>query len=256
MKSCVSIYNLNFYYGKNQILKDINLNIKNKNFISIIGANGSGKTTLLKVITRINSVTKGKVFLFENDINNYSYRDLAKLLSYVPQTINTDFDFSVLDIVLLGRNPYLNFSKSLKYTDYEVVYDILKQVECIHLTNKSINKLSGGERQKIFIAKALAQDTPILLLDEPVSSLDLYNQIEILDILKQLSKKNKIIITVLHDLNLALMYSDYIIMLKSGKIFKTGNPDILLNNKNIKSCFNIDVNIIQDKFIHPKTNHV
>ena len=253
--SILSVNNLDFYYGNSQVLKDINLSVSNEDkFISLIGANGSGKTTLLKCIVKLLHSTHDKIRVFDKDIYHYHSTEYAKLISYVPQLINIEFDFSVTDILLLGRHPHLSMFSKTTAKDYDIINEALLTVDSTHLADKSINQLSGGERQKIFIAKALVQDTPIMVLDEPISYLDLHNQIEILDTLKNLADKGKTIITVLHDLNMAMSYSDKVIMLKEGHVYKSGSPNEVITTANIQKAFKVAVNIIDNKYIIPMSH--
>ncbi|OHD17248.1 MAG: hypothetical protein A2086_04635 [Spirochaetes bacterium GWD1_27_9] len=251
MKNFIKINNLNYHYGKIKVLENIYFNIEGRNFVSIVGANGSGKTTLLKNIAKILSPQKNQIFVNDKDINDYSYKEFSRIVSYVPQFINIEFNYKVIDIILMGRTQFTSIYGKISNKDYEICLKALKLVQSEHLIDRDVTKLSGGERQKVFIAKALAQQTPIILLDEPISHLDLKNQIEILDILKGLSRNDKLIVTILHDLNLANIYSDYVIMLKKGEIFCCGEPNSIINEVNIKNCYEIDVKTIGENFFIP-----
>lgn len=235
----ICIKNLNYSYGNNQILKNINLKFHKNKFYSIIGPNGSGKTTLLKNILKVLPCKKGSIYIYGEDILKFKNKDLAKKLSSVPQNTNIDFDFSALDVVTMGRNPYIDRFKNESPNDLTLVKKAMEVTNTLKFKEKNINSLSGGERQRVIIARAIAQDTPIILLDEPISSLDIQNQIDVLDTMKLLNK-NVTVIAVLHDLNLAAEYSDFLILLKKGEVFCSGSPKMVLTKENIQKVYNID----------------
>ena len=240
----LEIKELFFSYGKKEVLKNINISIKPGSFISIIGPNGSGKSTLLKIISTYLKPQKGNILLDSNKIQMYSRRDISKRISVVPQNTSLEFDFKVKDIVLMGRHPYIDRFKGESKDDMEVSGKAMRYTNTMKLSHRMFSELSGGEKQRVILAQALAQEPEILLLDEPVSHLDLQHQVEILDLIKRMStQENLTIISVLHDLNMASAYSDYIIMLKDGSILHEGKPETILNRKNIAEVFNINVHI-------------
>jgi iron complex transport system ATP-binding protein len=245
--SKLEVRNLDFYYNGVQILNQININADNGDFIGIIGANGSGKTTLLKVISRVLKPKVGCVFVNGKNINEMKSREIAKNIGVVPQNISINFDFSVEDIVLMGRTPYVKNQETIE--DIAIAREAMRQTNTYHLKDRIITEISGGELQRVIIARALAQKPGIILLDEPTSHLDLKYQIEILELLKGLSKK-LIVIAVIHDLNLAAHYCDKIILLKKGEILSNGTPQEVLTHNNIKHAFDIPVEIITN----PLTN--
>lgn len=246
-KDCFSltVKDLNYGYGNKNILHNINLEFAKGNFYTILGPNGSGKTTLLKNISRVVPVDTKKIYIDGNDINSLSSKDLAQNLASVPQNTNIDFEFTALDIVLMGRAPYLKRFQNEQERDFKIVEDSMKMTNTWELKDKNINELSGGERQRVIIARALAQDTDILLLDEPISNLDIQHQIEILDTVKFLSK-DITVIAILHDLNLAAEYSDSLILLKDGTINAQGSVESVFTEKNLQEVYNMDVCIIKN----------
>ncbi|MEW9095211.1 MAG: ABC transporter ATP-binding protein [Clostridiaceae bacterium] len=241
----VDINNLNYSYDDKQILNDINIEFEKNKFYSIIGPNGSGKTTLLKNIGRALPVNQSCIYIDGKEINDYKTKDLAKKLSSVPQNTNIDFDFSVLDIVLMGRAPYLKRFENEGEKDLSIVKEAMEMTNTWHLKDKFINQLSGGERQRVIIARALSQKSDIILLDEPISNLDIQHQIDILDTVKYLNREVTII-AVLHDLNLAAQYSDYLVLLKEGNISSHGTPEEVLTENNIQNAYNIETCIIKN----------
>jgi len=238
----IIIKNLKYNVDNKNILNDISLDIKKGMFYSILGPNGSGKTTLLKNISRTLEPNRKTIYIKDKDIVKYTYKNLSKELSYVPQDTSIDLDFASIDVVLMGRSPYLRRFQSESKEDIEIVEKSMKLTNTWHLRDKNIKNLSGGERQRIIIARALAQASNIMLLDEPISQLDIHHQIEIMDTIKLLNEKfNITVITVLHDLNIASQYSDCLILVDKGKIASFGEPDVVLSENNIKKIYNMDV---------------
>lgn len=238
----LQIKNLKFSYNDKEILKTINLKFNTGYFYSIIGPNGSGKSTLLKNIAKIVSPEENSIIIDNKDITKINKKELAKIISVIPQEINIGYDFTVYDIVLMGRNPYKKFFQDFNKEDREIAQKYMQETNTWELRNKLITELSGGEKQRVIAARALAQEADIILLDEPTSHLDLQYQIEFLKIFRNL-KKDKIIIAVLHDLNLSSIFSDQIILINSGKIIDKGIPSEVICAKNIKDVYNLAVEI-------------
>ena len=246
----ISTKNITYKVKDKTILSDINLSIPQGSFTSIVGMNGSGKTTLLNLIANIIKATNGEILIKNKDINSYSVRELAQNVSYVFQNNEVDFDFSALQIVMMGRTPYQKLLSTETPQDYSICQKAMQETNTWHLRNRLINSLSGGERQRVFIARSLAQNTDIILLDEPVANLDLKHQIEIMKLLKDIqTKENTTILIVLHDLSLALKYSDYVLALKEGQMRFFDTASKVLNKQNINSLFEINAEIIQDNNI-------
>lgn len=250
---------LSYSYGNEEVLNDFSFDFKENKLYSIIGPNGCGKSTLLKCLFGYLSPKSGNVSINSKNIASYSTKHLAKKISYVQQSTNTSFDFSVKDIVTMGRHPYLGRFSSLSKTDKDHIKFALKSTSTYDFRHKSINELSGGEKQRAFIARALAQDTDIVLLDEPVSMLDINHQIEIMDTVKHLSKNlNKTVICVLHDLNLASSYGDEIILMEKSKIFTHGTPNDVITKENLEKVYKVGVTVEKINknkiFIMPNSN--
>lgn len=238
------VNDLSFRFGSKEVLKNINMNIKPGAFISIIGPNGSGKSTFLKIISTYLKPQKGIILLGSEEISKLSRKETSKKISVVPQNTSLEFDFKVKDIVMMGRHPYIDRLRGETVDDIRIVEKAMLYTNIMMLSDRMFNELSGGEKQRVILAQALAQEPKILLLDEPVSHLDLQHQVEILDLIKKMSISEALtVIAVLHDLNMASVYSDYIVMLKEGSILYEGEPEIVLNHKNIAKVFNIDVYI-------------
>ncbi len=237
----IEVKSLKFSYRTFQVLRDISFNVHKKEMVFVVGPNGSGKTTLLKCIARILKA-KGLILLNDKNIYDYIKEDFAKLVGYVPQRSEISF-LTVFDAVLLGRKPYFGWKVTEK--DIKLVERILDLMDLKHLSFKKLNELSGGELQKVTIARALVQQPAVLLLDEPTNNLDIKNQIKLMKLLREVVKKEEIsaIITT-HDLNIASSYADKVIMMKDGKIYASGGVEVL-NERNIRAVYGIDVDVVR-----------
>lgn len=247
MNEIIEISNLKFSYGKSAVLDGINIKINRGSFVSIIGPNGSGKTTLLKNISGVLYPSYGSIKLFGKDIRSYKKKELAKYMAYVPQGTTIDFEFSVIDVVLMGRSPYIGIFGSETVHDIKIAENSMQMVNISNLKDKKITEISSGERQRVFIACALTQEPEVILLDEPVSNLDIQYQIQVLSLLKHLCiKQNMTVITVLHDINLACEYSDSVIILNRGRLEHIGHPDEVITEDNIKKVYDTDIYMIKN----------
>jgi iron complex transport system ATP-binding protein len=243
----VEIKNLNFSVENKAILKDICLSIEKGSFCSIIGPNGSGKTTLLKNISTIYRPKKKKVFIDGKDVDDLTSRELGKNLSLVKQHVDSDFDFNVMDMVLMGRIPHINRFSSEGQKDIEIVEKAMKLTNIFHLKDENIRFLSGGEKQRVIIARSIAQEAKVLLLDEPTSHLDIYYQLEILDTIKRLNKECGItIVAVLHDLNLAAQYSDFMVLVNNGEVAACGRPEEVLRKDILSKVYNVEMIVMEN----------
>jgi len=229
-------------YGKTKILKDVTFSIDPRDFIGIIGPNGSGKSTLLRTATKVLEPFKGEVYLQKEKLREISLKEMARLAAVVPQDTLFMFPFKVLDVVLMGRIPYISRIGFESKEDLKIAFEALERVDAIHLRDRFIDELSGGERQRVVIAKALAQKPKILFLDEPTTHLDISHQIEIFSLLKNLNKESGLsVVAILHDLNLASLYCDRLILLSEGRIKKHGTPLEVLDHKIIEDVYKTQV---------------
>jgi len=238
----LTINKLSFNYVGVQVLKDLNLEVDLGEMLCIVGPNGSGKSTLLKCINRILKTAQNTVLIDDQDASKLNLKELSKVMGYVPQSSTSTFPFTVFDVVLMGRKPYIHWNLSER--DTEIVAEMLDFLGISNLAMRHYNELSGGEQQKVIIARALAQQPQILLLDEPTSSLDIKHQLEILCILKSLARtEERSVIVAMHDLNLASRFSDRMLMLKQGQIFAAGTPTCVLTEENIESVYGIKAQV-------------
>lgn len=239
----LKVRNLEFSYSSTPVLEDVTMELTQSEMIGIVGPNGTGKSTLIRCIDRILEPRRGSILLDEEDIKHMGMMEIAKKLGYVPQSISSIFPTTVFDTVLMGRRPHIGWRSS--NDDREKIVDILQLMEIEDIAMKDFNELSGGQQQKVLIARALAQEADMLLLDEPTSNLDIRHQIEVMEIIKDLiAKKDISAIMAVHDLNLASRYADRVIMMKGGRIFDAGNPSDVLTPENIKSVYGVEAEVI------------
>ncbi len=228
-------------YDSVRVLEDVSLALQGGDFFGILGPNGSGKTSLLKSISRTLRPHRGTILLNKTDIYSLKNIEVAKQLAIVPQDSSIGFSFAALDVVLMGRNPHMTRFQMEGSKDLAIAKKAMLLTNTWQFAERPINELSGGEKQRVIIARALAQEPRVLLLDEPLTHLDIVNQLEIMDLVKGLCVKEKLIVlAVFHDLNLAARYCTSAIMLKKGKIFAAGEIADVLTSENIKGVFNVD----------------
>ena len=234
-------------YGENLIVKKMSIDIPDKKITTIIGPNGCGKSTLLKAITRIIPYQSGDVILDGKNILKENTKLLAKKMAILPQTPETTTGLTVGELVSYGRFPYQKGFGRLTKQDYEVIAWALDVTGTSDYKYRTIDALSGGQRQRVWIAMALAQETEIIFLDEPTTYLDLAHQLEVLELLQRLNKEQgRTIVMVLHDLNQAARFADYIIALKDGEIVKAGKSEEVITNEVLQKVFQIDAVIGKD----------
>jgi len=230
--------NVNSGYPDKIVLEDINFDVKSGEFIGIIGPNGAGKSTLLKTITRIIKPIKGEIYLRKKRLENFSYKDFAKRIACVSQEDFIPFSYNVYDMVMMGRFPYQPILTGERPKDKDIVENMLDITDTISLASRDILSLSAGEKQRVIIARALAQEPEILFLDEPTSHLDIGHQVKIFDILKDLNQKQGVtIVSILHDLNLASEYCDKLLLLNKGRIAKYDMPDEILDYRLLEEVY-------------------
>lgn len=233
---------LSFGYSGLNVLTDVELEVELGEMLSIVGPNGSGKSTLLKCINRILKTKQNTVFVDGKDTTKLNLKELSRLIGYVPQNSTSAFPFTVFDIVLMGRKPFIEWSISQQ--DNDIVAETLAFLGISHLAMRHFDELSGGEQQKVVIARALVQQPELLLLDEPTSSLDIKHQLEILCTLKSLTLSSEhAVIASMHDLNLASRFSDRMVLLKQGHIYAVGTPEDVLTEKNIEIVYGIKAKV-------------
>ena len=237
----IKVENIDITLEKNNILKGINIEVDNKEVVGIIGPNGSGKSTLLKCIYRVLKPNDGAILLDNVDIKGMTVKESSKRLAVLSQHNNYNFDFTVKDIVLMGRSPHKKFMERDNKEDYDIVNEALKKVDMFEFKDRSFQSLSGGEQQRVILARALAQQPKCLILDEPTNHLDIKYQLQLMRIVKGLGIE---VIAAIHDLNIAAMYCDKIYVLKDGEIIKHGNTKHILTQELIKDVYEVDAEVI------------
>jgi len=238
----LDVKNLDFSYSSKKIFSKMCMSIPKGNLVSILGPNGSGKSTFLKCVDRILTPQDGKIRIDESDISSLNRIDLAKKISYVPQSSARVFPHSVFDIILMGRRPYLGWASSGE--DEERVWDVIDLLGLEDIALNQFNELSGGQQQKVLIARALVQDTELMLLDEPTSNLDIWHQLDVMRIVSNLvSSKGITTLMAVHDLNMASRYSDLIVLMKNGSIHVAGSPSEVLTPDHIAEVYGVQAEV-------------
>jgi iron complex transport system ATP-binding protein len=238
MNTAISVKNLSHSFGGNLVLKNISFQVPAKDFFIVIGPNGSGKTTLMKVISGILKPQKGRLEILNRAIDQYQRKALARTIAFVPQMLFADFPFTVFEMVLMGRSPYLGILGLEEEKDLEIARQAIAFTGMENLAHRKLDQLSGGEQQRVFIARAICQEPDVILLDEPTASLDLAYQVRIMDLMERLKKEKGIsVVMVSHDVNLAAMYADHLLLLHNGQILCQGLPDEVLTYKTLEEAY-------------------
>jgi ABC-type cobalamin/Fe3+-siderophores transport systems, ATPase components len=240
--SIICANNINFRYTAKPIMENLSLAIDEAQIVAIIGPNGSGKTTLLKIINGTLFPDSGQMLIESKDTLLWTRKDLAKTVAIVPQETASIFSFHAEEIVLMGRFPHLSNYRFEDKKDYRIVHEAMEKTDTLAFANRRFDELSAGERQRVLIARALAQEPKILLLDESTVFLDLKHQMRFLALLRQLNETQKLtVIFVTHDINLAAQHAGQIILLYCGKNYAIGNPTEVITAANIKEVYDVDV---------------
>lgn len=240
----IRIENVKAVLDGNPILKGISFDVGEKEFIGIIGPNGSGKSTLLKCIYRILQPTSGAVYLDGELLSQMKHRESAKRMAVVAQHSQYNFDFRVSEIVLMGRAPYKRSMERDNAQDYEIMREALKKVDMLDFADRNFSTLSGGEQQRVVLARALTQQTRCLILDEPTNHLDIKYQLQLLDTVKA---TNLTVLAAIHDLNIAAMYCDRVFILFQGEIIAFGRPEEVLTRGLIREVYGVDATVLHDE---------
>lgn len=243
----LTVNDLSVTLGEKEIVKKVSLKTSDNSFVALLGPNGSGKSTLLRSIYRVLKPSGGIILFDGKDSMELSGKKLAKEMAVVSQFSNMNFDFTIREIVMMGRTPHLNMFQTESSKDYEIVNLALEKVGMKHYGNRSYTSLSGGEKQRIMLARAIAQEPKLLILDEPTNHLDVRYQLQILSIVKDLGIN---VLAALHDLTLASQFCDYLYLLKDGEIDSEGKPGEVLTKETIKRVYDIDCEILNA----PNTN--
>lgn len=243
----LEVQNLNYMVDGKKILRDINMSFKSHKFIGIVGPNGAGKSTLLKNIYGNLTPNSGEILVDGKNLKNFTRKQQAQKIAVLAQEESTHFDFTVAQIVEMGRYPYKGFLENYSKKDKEMARNMLRKAGVEQHINRSFASLSGGEKQRVLIARALVQETPILILDEPTNHLDINYQLQLLNLIKHL---NITVISALHDLNIASIFCDEIYVMKDGKNVINGIPEEVITVENLKNIFGIDCYVSKNPLNH------
>lgn len=239
----MEVKNLSFHYkGCPEVLKDVSFRVRPGEFLAILGNNGAGKSTLLKCFDHILEPDAGEVLLDGEDLLKKSPREVAKEVAFVSQSA-PDTQMTVHDVVMLGRRPYMKWG--FTHEDHEIIHDAMHRLDVEDMRGRFLDQLSGGEKQKVMLARALAQQPKVLLLDEPTSALDIQNQYGVLKMVRDICHKDDMIaVIVIHDLDLALRFCDRFLLLKDGQVYRYGDRSIL-DSKALKDVYGVDAKVVE-----------
>ncbi|RBP88722.1 iron complex transport system ATP-binding protein [Cytobacillus firmus] len=241
----IQVKNMSFSVPDKQILNNITFSVEQGKFVGIIGPNGSGKSTMLKIIYRHLKQTSGLVTLYEKDILDISQKKLAQELAVVSQETPVLFDFTVKDLVMMGRTPYKKWLAADNQEDFAIVEESMMLANVLHLENRTFSQLSGGEKKRVMLARALAQQANILILDEPTNHLDIEHQYQLMDLVKELPIT---IVAALHDLNLAAGYCDELLVMNHGALYTAGTPEQVLTEETLREVFRMLAGVSKNPF--------
>lgn len=234
----IDIHHLKFSYRDTPVLDDISFSVNTGAFFIIIGPNGSGKTTLLKLMSGMEKQQRGNVHIMDKPVENYARKALARKMAFVQQNPLVDFAFTVFEVVLMGRAPHQGMLGVEREKDVAIAEQAILFTGIEHLANRKLDQLSGGEQQRVFLARAICQEPQLVLLDEPTASLDLAHQTRIMDLMRELREEKQItVVMVSHDVNLAAMYADELLLLSKGRIVKKGRPEEVLTYETLENAY-------------------
>jgi iron complex transport system ATP-binding protein len=245
----IEVNSVSFRYHEDWVLQDVSFRVEKGEFVGVIGPNGSGKTTLLKILYRLLSPQKGEILFELVPMKKMDRTDIAKRIAVVAQETHLLFPFSVLETVLMGRSPHLGHLMFESEKDVEITKKAMEWTKMLPFSERSMDELSGGERKRVFIARALAQEPEVILLDEPTANLDIHHQMDFLDLILTLNRERGLtIVMASHDMNIASEFCDRLILLQGGGVYKIGTPDEVITQENIEKVYGCEVWIDQNPF--------
>jgi iron complex transport system ATP-binding protein len=238
MNTAISVEGLTHAYDRQTIIDNLSFSVESGRFFILIGPNGSGKTTLLKLLAGLLPLQSGTINVHDRSIKAYSPRALARRVAYVPQSLSVDFPFRVLQVVLMGRAPHLGLLGFESQKDLDLAHQAMAYTDVAHLADRRLDQISGGEQQRVFIARAVCQQPDIILMDEPTAALDMAHQIRVMDLMERLKNdQRRTVVMVSHDLNLAAMYADRVLLLDKGIKACLGSPQEVLDFKQLEAVY-------------------
>jgi iron complex transport system ATP-binding protein len=238
MKTAIRVEGLAYAFGRQPILHDLSFSIAAGQFFIMIGPNGSGKTTLLKLMAGLLPRQAGHIDVLDRGIDTYSPRRLARRVAYVPQAVSVDFPFRVFQVVLMGRAPHLGMLGFESEKDMDLARQAMAYTDVAHLADRRLDQISGGEQQRVFIARAICQKPNIILMDEPTAALDMAHQVRVMDLMEKLKTDEEVtVVMVSHDVNLAAMYADQVLLMKKGRVAWLGTPGEVLEFSRLEAIY-------------------
>ena len=247
----LSVEHVDLAYGKQTVVDGVSFQVRRGEFVAVLGPNGSGKSTLLRALCRLHPLQSGHVSFLGRPLASIKQRELARQLALVRQESFVSFDFTVREVVTMGRLPYLGRWQQESAADLALIDGYLAQTRIANLADRPMHALSGGERQRVFLAQALTQEPELLLLDEPTNHLDINHQIEVLDLVREQNRQRQLtVIAVLHDLNLAALYADRLLVLHEGRLVADGGPSDVLTRGMIEQVYGCRAAVVAHPMLH------
>lgn len=234
---------LDFYYGHHRILKDITFELTQGKSVCLLGKNGAGKSTLFKTLLGIYSPSKGSIYIENRQLSTMSQKEIAGILSYIPQTQKSSNHFTVFEMVLMGRTAKLKSFQQPGKRDNQIVEEALELLSVSHLRHRVFSRLSGGEQQLVVIARSIVQESRIFIMDEPCANLDYSNQLMVLKMIRRLTDEGYLIIQATHDPNHALQYADQVLLLQGGKLVANGHPETILTSERLSELYQAPIDV-------------
>lgn len=247
-KNCIEVTDVGYRINGNDILNDISISINAGDFVGIIGPNGAGKSTFARLLVNVLKPTSGNIDLSGQELSGINFRELYKKIAFIPQNLDFTFPFTVIDTVLMGRMPYMGRFEFEKDYDYQLAEQALRTVGMEEFSEREVTSLSGGEKQLVALAKAIVQQTDFLVLDEPISNLDISHQLKIMSYLDAMADKGKGIVVVLHDLGFASRFCDRILVLSKGRMVDFDKPEKVLSRSLISRVFGVDAEVYRSEY--------
>ena len=252
MATILELDHVSFKRGNRFIVNKMNVSLQAGHFIGLIGPNGTGKSTLLKLMAKLLKAHSGTIQFLQKNLNEMTDLEVAKAITYMPQSTMLDYQFTVEQVVMMGRHPHRKKWQLSQKQDYTIVEEALKQTGIDHLKDRFITTLSGGERQLTFLARAITQQSDVILLDEPTSDLDIYHQVQICEIIRLLVKEGKTVVAAIHDINLATRYCDQLLLLRDGEIVSFASPEEAITSDILRKVFQTNTFTYDDPYFEKR----